>query len=400
MYILPQKEVKRLGGDPALDLMDIGSYFWTQMSVDDVERRSVGHNKCWRHHAESTFDYAVKRAMACVGDILCANRFPRPQDPSEWSPRTNVLEHFLPNGKPQKRLEYRQGIRLSTSLLMWPDELQKIGIEAEPGYLYLRVPPIESGRLGEYDYSSIEEELNPEFTYSWNPRKREATLALDRMPKGRLRDLEILFNCCEVTPAASIPEPKIVIAFGESVTHKPLADWAEEHCFRDHLLAYQESRRRDEEQKIVMGFRFKIPDYPRVVKTPLEFPPGYVADTASYLQSVRGFRDTEFAKSFYQFVYSGDTLERALRNAPKKGKEDKEIYPRGEPNLAGADLAWRYSENPWLVQMVLFARLIGGRYLTQVLGSLALGYGKERGNWNSALFSAEKQSPRIARRTA
>lgn len=108
-----------------------------------------------------------------------------------------------------------------------------------------------------------------------------------------------------------------------------------------------------------------------ILESPLEFPRGFVRETAMALKR-DWHANSELIEKFCTLCFT--------RPAPPKGKlpkQDEPPFPHGESSLTGPDVWWRTSENPWIVQAILLARLIGGEF------------------WQYALSNLEESSPQL-----
>lgn len=106
-----------------------------------------------------------------------------------------------------------------------------------------------------------------------------------------------------------------------------------------------------------------------VLETPIEFPQGFVHETARLLNRSKAL--SAVARKFSALINMPD-----LAHADSAKKKEKP-FPLGEPDLVGPDVSWRKSEDPWFVQMVILARLCGGKFWKYSLGVLSARMGKE-----------------------
>lgn len=124
----------------------------------------------------------------------------------------------------------------------------------------------------------------------------------------------------------------------------------------------------------------------RLYETWLEYSPGFVWNTLLVLERYLG-KGTSIVESFRKFV-TEDNKERKARWIEKVHEKSeqarkhnlKELKP---PRYDGPDAYWRWCENPWWVQTILLARLMGGQMWPSVLGTLEARYGRVI-DWSAA----------------
>lgn len=108
-----------------------------------------------------------------------------------------------------------------------------------------------------------------------------------------------------------------------------------------------------------------------ILETPLDFPPGFVQETVNSFRR-RWVKISKTARRFCELVTDSAQaeLEEPLPKQKKKQTTELASFPLGLSKLQGPDVSWHRSDDPWFVQSVLLARLIGGRFWQYALGYL------------------------------
>lgn len=120
-----------------------------------------------------------------------------------------------------------------------------------------------------------------------------------------------------------------------------------------------------------------------ILETPLDFPPGFVQETLNVFTR-RWNKISKTAKKFCDLVLGSpldETPPEAKIEAKRSRKRAKEAdvdkatesespFPQGISRMRGPDSSWQRCSEPWFVQSVILARLIGGRYWQYALGYL------------------------------
>ncbi len=244
----------------------------------------------------------------------------------------------------ERRERISKLIMFSINDLVFGPDLKKLGIAQEPGYIYFGTSiSNERHAFGAYL-----------FEYEYNHRRPKKHYYHENPPDSVFFE-DLIDVTAEWHGQRKISSKKLIdIQTHERIWIGAIADIA--HVTNSLVLCSVASK--DDHT-----------DY--ILKTPLEYPPGFVRETAKVLKESSSFSD-EFVNTFQELVFTKTTPPKRRKpvNPTLTLNGFNKDYPLGEKELIGPDVWWKWSKNPQLVQMVLMARLIGGNYWEYALGNL------------------------------
>lgn len=232
--------------------------------------------------------------------------------------------------------------------LLSATDLRKLRIEQEPGYIYFCA----------FEYS--DDRYNSSHLFGENDRRAPTESYHDPYAHGLyfrdLIDISRLWYCEDVSADALPVTKNVDIDTHETVWFGSVADIARVT------------------NSLILGMvRGEDGSRTYVLKTPLEYPPGFVRETACLLKQNTSLSE-DFVQLFQELVFQ--KTEPPERDEPVNPTVSvngfNRDYPQGEAKLIGPDVWWKWSKNPHLVQTVLMARLIGGNFWEYALGNLEL----------------------------
>lgn len=261
--------------------------------------------------------------------------------------------------------------QLTTDLLLFPKQIEKLGLSPAPGYLYLALPPFKF-RSRHMTNPFVKDRKRAELKHSVQDNG-DILYELDFRPRPELEQLETLLNARELEIPGS-----------EAQYLPPTRQWA--------ALPFQRQGGKRTVSRAPGGMETQIHQdleeatcsHPlRVFETPFEFPPGFVRETAMLLANEFRADCPDFVRTFKDLAFRpGETPSpRAAKRNVKKGALPGK-FPSGEPQLDGPDAFWRYCAHPSWIEAILLARLIGGESWNYVLGNLEARYGQNM-DWDA-----------------
>jgi hypothetical protein len=308
MRILSTSERKTLQPPPGFPLTKRDEFIPAVFHIPTTERKTHPNQRLNGLHSD-----AVKQVLHIVQDSVDLQPLLKENESYlDWRQQFSsfeLSEYSFPETIRTIKLYTKYGL-VPLSRLVSRKELEKVGVKAEPGFLYLAV-----NHLLQNGYGSRllgEPELGIYGYKHWQEAFLKWETEVDPRWSGPIADVEICLNARRVYAS---PPP-----IGDEIDGSVWRRW--------YILA-----------------------------TPLELPPGLVFDTAHKLKQMESELPTVSARF----------LECTMKEyKPPKRYSCPYDLPDGPPEI-GEERRWIFSPYPWFVQHILFARALGGSYWKKTL---------------------------------
>lgn len=322
MYIMNQEEADRHEIRNQPDPGHYGETFLVWIDAPPCPKDRSGRE----YSRKGLFYQIVQPALSAEFE-----KFTRRQESAlgEWFPAHQDLhvQSHRPDTRSTQYCENWLGIvflvlRLPRSRLLFPQQLEKIGVQPRPGWLYLRVCP----------------------------------------PKVKTSEYAPTYLSPKSTECGSIQ-------WGENLLDHPTVP-------RDRWVIY------DLESALGFNQIYNVEiDNDIVVETPLEFAPGFTRQVCLDLKRELGSTCPRLVQSYQEIALGKDSrtgladIRSPNDDAPQKFRAS--LAPITQRKLPKSDQLWKSSPRWMDMQLLLLARLIGGASWQSVLANLEVDSGHE-----------------------